>query len=182
MAMARILCVGGSPSERSNSTAVVQVLGEWMQSLGHEVDTLQLRDLPAEDLVRCNAASPAIADSAARLERASGVVIGTPVYKSSYSGLLKLWLDLLPQFGLKGKIILPIATGGSLTSVLAIDYAIRPVLNSMGTLHVLPGFFVLERWVSHEDGVTKLDAAADTPLRELVGAFSTAVTANAAAY
>ncbi len=56
------------------------------------------------------------------------MVIGTPVYKAAYSGLLKSLLDLLPQYALAGKTVLPLATGGSTAHVLAIDYALRPVL------------------------------------------------------
>ena len=69
---------------------------------------------------------------------ARGLVIATPVYKAAYSGLLKTFLDLLPQFGLREKVILPLVTGGTPAHVLAIDYALRPVLNSLDPLHIVP--------------------------------------------
>ncbi|WP_437719533.1 NAD(P)H-dependent oxidoreductase [Sorangium sp. So ce448] len=53
------------------------------------------------------------------LPSAAGVVIATPIYKASYTGALKAFLDLLPQFGLAGKAALPLATGGTLAHVLA---------------------------------------------------------------
>jgi FMN reductase len=45
---------------------------------------------------------------------------------------LKVFLDLLPQFALAGKAILPIATGGSVAHLPALDYGLGPVLQSMG--------------------------------------------------
>src|SRR5256885_12419558 len=59
------------------------------------------------------------------------VVVATPIYKASYSGVLKSFLDLLPQFGLAGKVVLPLATGGTdrkstrlNSSHLVISYAV----------------------------------------------------------
>ena len=60
------------------------------------------------------------------------MVVSTPVYKAAYSGVLKVFLDLLPQFGLAGKVVLPLVTGGTASHVLAIDYALRPVLLALG--------------------------------------------------
>lgn len=40
------------------------------------------------------------------------VILATPVYKAAYSGLLKTFLDLLPQGGLRDKVVLPIARNG----------------------------------------------------------------------
>ncbi|GAA3495112.1 hypothetical protein GCM10019016_022120 [Streptomyces prasinosporus] len=55
---------------------------------------------------------PAIVETTALFRQADGVVIGTPVYKAAYSGLLTALLDLLPQYALTGKTVLPLATGG----------------------------------------------------------------------
>ncbi|MFF8941890.1 FAD-binding protein [Streptomyces sp. NPDC014864] len=43
------------------------------------------------------------------------------------------------------KTVLPLATGGTTAHVLAIAYALRPVLASMGPAHITPGWFVLDR-------------------------------------
>jgi hypothetical protein len=66
------------------------------------------------------------------------------VYKASYSGLVKVFLDLLPQAGPAGKTVLPLVTGGSLAHMLAMDYALRPVLSALGARHVVPGAFLLD--------------------------------------
>jgi FMN reductase len=83
------------------------------------------------------------------------VILATPVYKAAYSGLLKTFLDLLPQSGLRDKVVLPIATGGSLAHTLAIDYALRPVLTALAARSILPGIFAVDsQIVVADDGVT----------------------------
>ena len=66
--------------------------------------------------------------SLAQVANAQLIVVATPVYKAAYSGLLKVFLDLLPQTALAGKTVLPLATGGSPHHMLALDCALRPVL------------------------------------------------------
>jgi FMN reductase len=86
-------------------------------------------------------------------------VFVTPVYKAAYSGLLKTFLDLLPQFGLRDKVVLPFAMGGTLAHVLSIDYALRPVLHSLDPLHITTGLFVLDKQVNVQpDGRVDVDA------------------------
>ncbi len=87
-------------------------------------------------------------EATARVAAADGIVVATPVYKAAYSGLLKTFLDMLPQFALRGKVVLPLATGGSIAHVLAIDYALRPVLSSLDPLHVVNGLFVLDKQIT----------------------------------
>lgn len=152
------------------------VVEGWLRERGHETDLLALRTLPSEDLLFGRADAPAIRDTIARVEAADGVVISTPIYKAAYTGLLKVWLDLLPQFALTGKAVLPVATGGSLAHVLAIDYALRPVLSSMGPRHIAPGWFILDRLVDRApDGKTTIEADTESKLRAVVDAFSDAL-------
>jgi FMN reductase len=79
---------------------------------------------------------------------ASVLVVATPVYKAAYSGVLKVFLDLLPQTALKRKTVLPLATGGSPHHMLALDYALRPVLQSLGAKHILPGIYATDSQVT----------------------------------
>lgn len=71
-------------------------------------------------------------------------MVATLVYKAAYSGLLNVFLDLLPQTALKHKTVLPLATGGSLHHMLALDYALGPVLQSLSAQHILPGVYATD--------------------------------------
>ncbi|WP_279379314.1 NAD(P)H-dependent oxidoreductase [Bordetella bronchiseptica] len=97
--------------------------------------------------------------------------MATPVFKASYSGLLKAFLDVLPQFALAGKSVLPLATGGSVAHVLSVDYALRPVLQSMGARHVIQGFFLAEGDVLAAPAPFRIHETADEKLAEVLHHF-----------
>src|SRR5437763_3422979 len=136
-----VLLLGGSPSSPSTTWRLLQLVGERLAALGLGTVALQVRELPAQALLRGDATDPAIAAAVAMVADADAIVVGTPVYKAAYSGVLKLFLDLLPQDGLAGKLVLPLATGGSQSHMLALDYALRPVLASLAPRHILPSIY-----------------------------------------
>lgn len=136
-----VLLLGGSPSAPSTTWRLLRLVGERLAALGHRTTALQVRELPAHALLRADLDDPVVAEAVAQVAAADAIVIGTPVYKASFSGVLKTFLDLLPQDGLAGKLVLPLATGGSQSHMLAIDYALRPVLASLGPRHILPGIY-----------------------------------------
>ena len=59
------------------------------------------------------------------------IVLVTPVYRATYSGLLKLVLDQLPTDALAGKAVVLAATAGSGAHYLALDTGLRAVVASL---------------------------------------------------
>ncbi|MFH0245581.1 NADPH-dependent FMN reductase [Streptomyces sp. HK10] len=178
--MATVLSVSGSPSVSSRTARLLRHLDARLIAQGHEVVPLDVRTLPAEALLGADPRHPAIAEAAALFERAEGVVVGTPVYKAAYSGLLKSLLDLLPQYALAGKTVLPLATGGTKAHVLAIDYALRPVLSAMGAAHVVPGWFTLDTDIDvAQSGALTIAPEAFEALEQVVDQFSAALAVRA---
>lgn len=170
--MSSTVIITGSPSGTSRTSRLAAGVAERLGRLGLETSVLELRSLPAEDLMHARVDAPAIARALELVHAASGVVIATPTYKAAYSGLLKTFLDVLPQFGLREKVVLPLATGGSLAHVLAIDYALRPVLSSLDPLHVVAGLFVLDtQIVVQPDGMVEFDAELSAKLDRAVSAY-----------
>src|SRR5690606_10967742 len=112
-----------------------------------QADSIDVRELPPEDLVHARFDRPPVRNTVRLPEPAEGVIIATPVYKASYAGLLKAYLDLLPQDVLSGKVVWPIAVGGTLAHLLVIDYALKPVLYALGAQHVLSGVYIEDRWI-----------------------------------
>jgi FMN reductase len=78
------------------------------------------------------------------LQQADVVLVATPIYQAAYCGLLKVFLDLLPQRALRGKQVLPLATGGSPAHLLALDYALKPVLGALGAPRLLEAVFATD--------------------------------------
>src|SRR5690606_39239833 len=106
-----------------------------LRQLGNETDTVHIADLPAEDLIRANFNSEHVKSALSLVEEADAVIVASPVYKAAYSGVLKTFLDLIPQKGLEGKLLLPVFLGGTIAHLLAIDYALKPVLAVLGGTH-----------------------------------------------
>ena len=173
--MLRVLAVAGSPSATSNTAAVVERAGELLLGAGDTgvaLETLRLREIPAAALIHGDTRDAALAASHRALAAADGVIVGTPVYKASFSGLLKCWLDSLDQFALRGKSVLPLAVGGGTAHVLVLDYALRPVLQSFDPRQVTAGYFIQEGNVTRgADARVSLPSEIDDALEQIVGAF-----------
>jgi FMN reductase len=155
-----VILIGGSPSAISSGSRLLQYIGDRLASQGHRCTRLQVRELPADALLHADYGDSTIARALAQVKDADAVVIATPVYKASFAGILKAFLDLLPQDGLDGKLVLPVATGGGQSHMLALDYALRPVLASMAARFILPSIYATSdqlRW--HAEQGLALDPA-----------------------
>lgn len=151
--MTKVLAITGSPSHPSRSYAVLEYLKAILDRESVETTLFSVRDLPADALLFAQFDHPAIKAATAQVEQADALIIATPVYKASYTGVLKAFLDLLPQSGLAGKTILPIATGGTIAHLLTIDYAIKPVLSALGARDILGGIYIVDsQALRQEDG------------------------------
>ena len=143
-----VLLIAGSPSERSRSAALLDSVSQRLVLRGATVERLHIRDLSPQALLLGDAAHRTIAAAIDQVVRARAIVIATPVYKAAYSGVLKVFLDLLAQTAFKNKVVLPLATGGSPNHMLALDYALRPVLQSLSARHILPGVYATDSQVT----------------------------------
>jgi FMN reductase len=170
--MAKVVIISGSPTPTSRLHGVIEVAKSELLQAGLEVDWIKVRDLPAEDLLYAKFDSEAIVDASKRVAEADAVFVATPVYKASYTGVLKAFLDLLPQKGLERKIVLPLAVGGTYAHLLAIDYALKPVLSVLGAQNILQGIYVLDKQVTWgEQGQAILDDEISSRLKESVTEF-----------
>ncbi|WP_342650235.1 NADPH-dependent FMN reductase [Pseudomonas sp. REB1044] len=146
-----VVSIGGSPSTRSRSGVLLEQSRQWLQDRGVEVVTFQVREFPAEDLLHARFDSPQVQHFQQLVAQADGLIVATPVYKASFSGALKTLLDLLPERALEHKVVLPIATGGSIAHMLAVDYALKPVLSTLKAQETLQGIFADDSQVAYAD-------------------------------
>ncbi|GAA3870724.1 NADPH-dependent FMN reductase [Saccharothrix violaceirubra] len=169
--MSTILTISGSPSPVSRTGIVAAHVDDLLRAAGYGVTTLDVRQLPTLSLLTEDLQDPEIADAVAAVLRADGIVVASPVYRAAYSGLVKALLDLLPKKALRGRVILPLATGGSQGFLVAMDYALNPLLAGKGADNVLRGEFVLDQDIV---GDVIAPTAADS-LRTAVDRFVTSV-------
>jgi len=174
--MSKIVILAGSPNPGSRLNGLIgSVERRWRQA-GIGTTAVPIAELPADALLGARYDDPSIAEAVKAVEQADGVVIAGPVYKAAYSGLLKAFLDLLPQTGLAGKITLPLFIGGTIAHLLSVEYALKPVISALGGRHILAGVYAVDQWVTRlEDGgfalsdelQNRLDCAADELAKEL---------------
>ena len=159
-----VVLLGGSPAARSRTELLLDYVAQRLVEHQVEVSLLRVRDFPAEDLLHARFDSPAVQQLQATVARADGLVVGTPVYKASLTGALKVLLDLLPERALAHKVVLPLASGGSPAHLLAVDYALKPVLAALKAQEMLPGVFAVDQQIRYPEGDSP--AQLDAELRE----------------
>ena len=83
---------------------------------------------------------------------ADGLVAVSPIFNASYSGLFKLFFDVLERESLDGVPVLIGATGGTIRHSLALDHALRPLFAYLGALVVPTGVYAAaEDWGQADD-------------------------------
>ncbi len=166
-----VVSLGGSPSQKSRSNVLLERARHWLQLRGIEVVSYQVRDFVAEDLLFARFDSPHIQALQAHVEQADGLLIATPVYKASFSGALKTLLDVLPERALNHTVVLPIATGGSSAHMLAVDYALKPVLASLKAQEMLHGVFADDSQIAYTEQGANLAPALEQRLDDALQQF-----------
>jgi SsuE family FMN reductase len=137
----RAVALGGSPDGRSSRSGALldRALG-LLAERGVTGERIDLASLPAEGLLARSRVAAVEAALDAVLA-ADVLLVATPIYRATYSGLLKIFFDLLPAGALTGKVAIPIASGGSPNHQLAIDHGLRPLLASVGATVVPSGVY-----------------------------------------
>ncbi len=165
--MSDIVIISGSPNGASRLNGMIQYVQKKLEESGFHAKTINVVSLPAEDLVHSRFGSPAITEANRMVEEAAAVIIASPVYKASYTGVLKSYIDLLPQKGLEGKLIAPLFIGGTLAHLLSIDYSLKPVLASMGAKHYVSSVYATDSQIERiQDGSNETRFSVNAELEE----------------
>ncbi|MEV0713711.1 NAD(P)H-dependent oxidoreductase [Asanoa sp. NPDC050611] len=88
--------------------------------------------------------APTTVDAFAAVRAARLLVVATPTYKGSYTGLLKIFLDQLPHEALRDVVAVPVAIAASEAHRVAVAAALRDVLLALGADVPAPPLAVLE--------------------------------------
>lgn len=146
----RLTVVGVSGSTHAPSrttalvTAIVDSIAARTPATTHvvEVDTVG----PALAAARGRDALPPIAEDAlTHIETADLLVVASPVYRASYTGLFKHLFDFVDQHALVDTPVLLAATGGSDRHGLMIDHQLRPLFSFFRSLTLPGGIYAADR-------------------------------------
>jgi FMN reductase len=157
----RVTVVNGSPSEKSKTVGLVDVVLQTLaralaeDSIAIEqtrVDVYRLGPAFAGALER-EGIAPEVEDALRRVEQADLLIAATPVFRGSYTGLFKHVFDLVDQYALANKPVLLTATGGSEHHALVLEHAMRPLFGFFQALTVPVAIFASS---SDFDGTTLL--------------------------
>jgi FMN reductase len=108
------------------------------------------------------------------IETADALVVGTPVYKGSYSGALKHLFDLVRPNALTGKPVLLAATGGSPLHGLVTEHQLRPLFGFFNALTLPTTIFGLESdFQNHRIATPELQARVSRAAAEFAALLET---------
>jgi FMN reductase len=136
----RVAVVVGNPKAGSRTLdAAVHVASELA---GRDPDlVVDLADLGARLL---DWSDEEVARLVAEVGAADLVVVASPTYKATYTGLLKLFLDRFAgRTGLTG-VAVPLMLGAGPAHALAPEHFLRPLLTELGAVVPVPALYVLD--------------------------------------
>ncbi|MBV8717366.1 MAG: NAD(P)H-dependent oxidoreductase [Chloroflexi bacterium] len=128
-----VVGLAGSLSSESRSTALVTRVLRELEAFGVTSEFINLADLPADALL-ARSRDAALNRALQTTTSARVLVVGTPIYRASYTGQLKAFFDLLPRDALANTAVGLIATGAGRDHRLAVDHALRPLVASLAGL------------------------------------------------
>lgn len=135
-----IVAVSGSLHAPSTTRIVIDAIGDAIaRHRDVRTDVIELHEIAGDvaAAVVGGEMSPVLRHALRILDGADLVIAATPVYRGSYTGLLKEFIDLVPQQSLSGVPVLLAASGGSDQHSLIIDHELRPLFAFFGA-HTLP--------------------------------------------
>jgi len=136
--MTSIVVISAGNSVPSSTRILADALGSaTMSHLGDAAtyDVIELRELAhlLTDNVLTGFPTGALADALGRVAEADAIIAVSPVYTGSYSGLFKMFFDVLEDGALEGKPVLIAATAGTKRHSLVLEFAIRPLFAYLRT-------------------------------------------------
>jgi FMN reductase len=174
--MSEVVTISGSPAANARSAALLEYIRVALERRSIGSTSVDVRDFDPADLMFARWDSPQVRRVMDLVAQARVVIVATPVYKASYSGVLKTLFDLLPQNALYDKLVLPIAIGGSPSHLLSIDYSLRPVLTALGAEYILRGIYILDSQIRLvKDEPLQLDLEIEVRLLRAIDSLSAAL-------
>ncbi|WP_433296212.1 NADPH-dependent FMN reductase [Pseudonocardia sp. CA-142604] len=148
----RTTVVVGNPKPASRTRQVAEALLDRLADANADRQVIDLAEHASEVFTWPSDTMLAMND---RVASSDLVVIATPTYKATYTGLVKAFLDRFAAGGLTGVTAIPVMTGGDPAHAMGVDAHLTPLLTELGA--VVPG----AGWYFPTSSMDRLDALAD---------------------
>jgi len=158
----RVGLVVGNPKARSRTLALAEAVTAAATDAaglkGADRLTVDLADLGPQLF---DWSSAPVREAVDGIRSCALVVVASPTYKASYTGLLKSFLDWFGSTDLLGVTVVPVMTGAGAQHALAVEVHLRPLLVELGAMMPTRGLYVTEGELAEADLTisTWLDAA-----------------------
>lgn len=150
----RLVVISGNPRTGSRTLGVARDLAE---RIADDLPVAGIEIIDLAPLARRLFDNDSQVAAAARTTAAADLlIVASPVYKGSYTGLLKVFLDLLPGGALRGVTAVPLVVSAAPDHSFAGDLYLRPVLVELGATVPARSFAVVE------DQLLDLDIVVDS--------------------
>lgn len=143
----KLLCLSGNFTRPSKTRTLIEAVGAEASRLnGADVQVFDLLDA-GPSLGTCTSRQTASNEHLRiwnAVRECDALVVGSPVYKASYTGLLKHFFDLLEADIMTGKPVMLVATGKAAHHMLMIDHQLRPLFAFFKALSLPAPLFALD--------------------------------------
>ncbi|NHC12629.1 NADPH-dependent FMN reductase [Motilibacter deserti] len=159
--MTGVVALVGNPRPASKTAALAtavaaEVSAAQLPGVGR---TLEVVDLSALGPAVLDPASAAADRALQRVCAASVLVVATPAYKATFTGLLKSFLDRLPPDGLVGVTAVPVAVAASQEDAATTEAALRALLDVLGAQVVPTSLVLLDAVLREPEGAERVVTA-----------------------
>lgn len=140
----KVVAVSGSLHAPSKTTALVhEILSALDCRIPATTHLIELNEIGPEfaGALRRDQLSVRIEDELQHIENADLLVVASPVYRASFTGLLKHLFDFVEQYSLVDKPVLLAATGGSDRHALMLEHQFRPLFGFFQALTLPLGVY-----------------------------------------
>jgi FMN reductase len=155
----KVVAVSGSLHTPSKTTALVrEILAAFGRELAIEARVIEVNDIGPEfaGALRRDQLPASVEEELQRIESADLLIVASPVYRASFTGLFKHLFDFVGQYALVDTPVLLAATGGSDRHALIIEHQFRPLFGFFQALTLPIGVYANDSDFTNHAG-TSLD-------------------------
>ena len=172
--MLTVTIVVGNPKPNSRTLKIAEtVVDKLLPSGGHDLTVIDLAEYSSHIFEWPSETMTALSD---RVAASDLIVVASPTYKATYTGLLKGFLDRYAANGLRGVVAIPVMTGADATHSMGPDVNLRPLLVELGASTPTRSLYFITSQMDQMDQIVGEwvddNAAALSMLRPLVDSVS----------